>query len=100
MSELKTYQLYIDGEWCDAEGGKTFESIEPSTATPWALMPEASEADVNRAVDAADRAMWSSPWCRARTRANGSGGCPSPIPGMIVPAAASPRAPPGSSIAP
>ena len=62
MSELKTYQLYIDGEWCDAEGGKTFESIDPSTAKPWALMPEASEADVNRAVDAADRAMWSSPW--------------------------------------
>ena len=63
MSELKTYQLYIDGEWCDAEGGKTFESIEPSSGKPWALMPEASEADVNRAVAAADRAMWSSPWC-------------------------------------
>ena len=62
MSDLKTYQFYIDGEWCDAEGGKTFESIDPSTGQPWALMPEASEADVNRAVEAADRAMWSAPW--------------------------------------
>lgn len=62
MSDLKTYQFYIDGEWCDAEGGKTFESIDPSTGKVWALMPEASEADVNRAVEAAERAMWSEPW--------------------------------------
>ena len=62
MSDLKTYQFYIDGAWCDAEGGKTFESVDPSTGQPWALMPEASEADVDRAVEAADRAMWSAPW--------------------------------------
>ena len=62
MSALKTYQLYIDGAFCDAEGGKTFESVNPATGEAWALMPEASEADVNRAVAAAHHAMTDGPW--------------------------------------
>ena len=62
MSDLPKYQLYIDGDWCDAEGGKTFESIDPATGEAWALMPEASEADVNRAVAAAQRALQEGPW--------------------------------------
>ena len=62
MSALTTYQLYIDGAFCDAEGGKTFESINPANGEVWAHMPEASEADVNRAVTAAHRAMTEGPW--------------------------------------
>mgnify|MGYP001573103256 FL=1 len=31
MSELKRYQMYIDGEWTDAENGATFTSVNPAT---------------------------------------------------------------------
>ena len=37
MSERKRYQMLIDGEWVDGEGGKTFESVNPATGcrTVW-----------------------------------------------------------------
>ena len=62
MSELKKYQMYIDGEWVDAEGDKTFESMNSATGESWALIPEASASDVDRAVKAAHRAFTSGPW--------------------------------------
>jgi hypothetical protein len=34
MSELKKYQMYVDGQWTDAEGGKTLESMNPSIGEP------------------------------------------------------------------
>jgi acyl-CoA reductase-like NAD-dependent aldehyde dehydrogenase len=64
MSERKRYQMLIDGEWADAEGGKTFESVNPATGAVWAEIPEASEADVNRAVEAAHRAFLEGPWSK------------------------------------
>lgn len=64
MSRLERFSLLIDGERVAAEGGKTFESLNPATGEPWALMPEASEADVDRAVKAAQRAFESGPWPR------------------------------------
>ena len=30
MSKLKPYKMYIDGDWADAETGKTFESMNPA----------------------------------------------------------------------
>ena len=62
MTNLARYQLYIDGAWCDASDGASFESINPATAEPWAIMPAASEADVDRAVAAAKRALYQGPW--------------------------------------
>jgi len=62
MAELQRYQMLIDGQWVDAEGGKTFESVNPATEAPWALIPEASAADVERAVEAAHRAFTEGPW--------------------------------------
>ncbi len=62
MSGLQRFQHYIDGEFSDAEDGRTFESIDPATEKPWALMPEARETDVDRAVAAARRALKSGPW--------------------------------------
>ena len=64
MSERKRYQMLIDGEWVDGEGGKTFESVNPATGDVWAEIPEASEADVNRAVEAAHRAFIEGPWSK------------------------------------
>ena len=34
MAELKRYQMLIDGQWLDAESGKTFESVNPATGNP------------------------------------------------------------------
>ncbi|HEY5701621.1 MAG TPA: aldehyde dehydrogenase [Gammaproteobacteria bacterium] len=64
MSQLPVYQLYIDGAWCDASGGETFESVNPATGEAWATMPAAGEADVDRAVAAAKYALYQGPWSR------------------------------------
>jgi aldehyde dehydrogenase (NAD+) len=53
--------LYIAGEWRAAEGGKTFDVLEPSTGKPIAKVSEAGDADVDAAVGAARKALakWS-----------------------------------------
>ncbi|MFQ5546542.1 MAG: aldehyde dehydrogenase family protein, partial [Acidiferrobacterales bacterium] len=62
MSELKTYQLYINGQWCDASDSTTFESVNPANSESWAVMPAASEADVSQAVASAQRALYDGDW--------------------------------------
>ena len=62
MTELKKYRMYIDGEWVAARSGRTLNSINPSDGTPWATIPEADEADVDDAVQAAHRAFKEGPW--------------------------------------
>jgi (Z)-2-((N-methylformamido)methylene)-5-hydroxybutyrolactone dehydrogenase len=57
---MQQFQQYIDGAFDD--GAAQFDSLDPATGAPWARMPEASVADVNRAVDAAERAFLSSGW--------------------------------------
>ena len=71
MADLKHYQMLIDGAWVDAEDGKTFESINPATEQPWATIPEAGEADVDRAVRAAHRAFTEGPWARTTASERG-----------------------------
>jgi delta 1-pyrroline-5-carboxylate dehydrogenase len=61
-TKLTQYQAYIDGKWCDAASGKTFQTFDPYTGEPWALIPECDAADVSRAVEAAHRAFESGPW--------------------------------------
>ncbi|MEM9104468.1 MAG: aldehyde dehydrogenase [Pseudomonadota bacterium] len=57
---MERFQHYIDGNFED--GSESFESLDPATAKPWALMPRANVQDVDRAVSAASRALWSSEW--------------------------------------
>ena len=71
MTELKQYQMYIDGQWVDSQDGKTFTSTNPATGKAWAEVPEASEADVNRAVEAAHRAFTKGPWSSMTATARG-----------------------------
>jgi len=61
-SKLQEYQTYIDGKWCGAASGKRFETYDPYTGEPWALIPECGGTDVERAVEAASRAFESGPW--------------------------------------
>ena len=64
MAELKSYQMYINGEWVNAKDGKTLESVNPSTGKSWAIIPEASETDVDAAVQSAHRAFTEGPWSK------------------------------------
>ncbi|TKB59432.1 MAG: aldehyde dehydrogenase family protein, partial [Mesorhizobium sp.] len=54
------FRNYIDGSF--VEVAATFDSIDPSTGAPWAKMPAASSDDVDRAVEAAHRALGSGTW--------------------------------------
>jgi acyl-CoA reductase-like NAD-dependent aldehyde dehydrogenase len=66
---MRRFSAYIDGAFVDGEG--RFESIDPATGTPWADMPESREADVERAVTAADRALREGPWAAMTATARG-----------------------------
>jgi len=57
MSKLKEYKMYINGEWVDSENKKTFESLNPENNEPWAIVPEASAKDVDKAVQSAQKAF-------------------------------------------
>jgi len=57
MTKLKEYKMYINGAWVDAEDNKTFKSLNPENNEPWAMVPEASKKDVDKAVKAAQKAF-------------------------------------------
>jgi acyl-CoA reductase-like NAD-dependent aldehyde dehydrogenase len=65
MGKLQRYQMYIDGQWVDSGDGRSFTSLNPATGGDWAEIPEATAADVERAVEAAHRAFSEGPWARA-----------------------------------
>jgi aldehyde dehydrogenase (NAD+) len=54
--------MFIGGEWVDAESSQCFESDNPYTGRPWALIPRGGPADVDRAVTAAREAFRSGDW--------------------------------------
>ena len=62
MANLEQFKMLIDGEWVGASDGATFTSFNPATGQIWAEIPEATADDVNRAVDAADRAFNAGTW--------------------------------------
>jgi len=51
------YEHYIDGEWTAGESTDTFESTNPATGETLGEFQRASEADVERAIDAAESAF-------------------------------------------
>ncbi|TAT92977.1 aldehyde dehydrogenase [Rhizobium ruizarguesonis] len=57
---MRHFQHYIDGEFSDGEA--SYPSIDPASGAVWAEMPEAREGDVDRAVNAADRALYEGAW--------------------------------------
>ena len=57
MPELKKYKMFIDGQWVDSDTKKTFETLNPENNKPWAVVPEASANDVDKAVKAAQKAF-------------------------------------------
>ncbi len=57
MTKLKEYKMFIDGEWLDSESKKKFETLNPENNEPWAVVPEASAKDVDKAVKSAQKAF-------------------------------------------
>ena len=59
---MKTYKILIDGKWVNSGSKETFKSLNPATGQPIGEFQSGDENDINRAVDAAERAFdeWSS----------------------------------------
>ena len=53
--------MFIDGEWCEAGGGGSFEVLNPADGSVIASVPDGGAADARRAIEAAERAFtdWS-----------------------------------------
>jgi phenylacetaldehyde dehydrogenase len=67
----REHQLFIDGQWQPAESGETLAIIDPATEAQISTIQLANEADVDKAVDAANRAFkgeWSKLTSHERTR--------------------------------
>jgi succinate-semialdehyde dehydrogenase / glutarate-semialdehyde dehydrogenase len=56
-TETATRRMFIDGQWCEAEGGRTIGVVNPATEEVVAPMAFGSRADTRRAVAAAAKAL-------------------------------------------
>ena len=62
MAELEKLDMYINGERVKPASGEYFETFNPYTGKPWALVARGGEEDANRAVEAAKRALENPEW--------------------------------------
>uniref|UniRef100_A0A9E7ZVB8 Aldehyde dehydrogenase n=1 Tax=Bosea sp. NBC_00436 TaxID=2969620 RepID=A0A9E7ZVB8_9HYPH len=69
---MQSYRMLIAGQWVEAASGATFETENPFTGKPWALIPRAGVADVDRAVAAARAAFAASAWRGISATARGA----------------------------
>ena len=58
----REHELLIDGAHAPAADGRTFETLDPATARPITTVAQAGPEDVDRAVQAARRALEDGPW--------------------------------------
>ena len=67
-AEVKQYRQLIAGEWVDAEGGRTFDDLNPYNGEVFAKIPASNGADARRAIQAAHKAFagWAAMGARAR----------------------------------
>jgi len=62
MDKTTAYKMLINGRWVESSDKKSFDSINPSTGTVWSTIPEATQQDVEQAVESAQNAFESGPW--------------------------------------
>jgi acyl-CoA reductase-like NAD-dependent aldehyde dehydrogenase len=60
-TEIREWRQFIGGGWIDAEGGETFDDVDPFTGETVARIPAGGREDAKRAVEAAAEAFpaWS-----------------------------------------
>ena len=68
---MKTYRLYINGEFVAPQSDLTIDIIDPSTTDVVARVPNAGAADVDRAAKAARAAFDEGPWKDATAQDRG-----------------------------
>src|SRR5258708_39597187 len=71
QTDVKTYQMFINGEWTASQSSKTFPVYDPSTEEVIAQVPDANSDDVNRAVAAAKAAFEEGPWSTSTAQERG-----------------------------
>src|ERR1043165_1220282 len=71
QTEVKTYQMFINGEWVASKSAKTFPVYDPATEEVIAQVPDANAEDVNRAVAAARAAFDEGPWATTTPQERG-----------------------------
>lgn len=55
-------EFFVGGKWTAGQAGKTFQTLDPGNGEVLASVHEASESDVNTAVEAAAEAFRRAPW--------------------------------------
>lgn len=60
--QLQSFKMFIDGEWCESASGRWLETKNPYTGKAWAVIPRGNAEDIDRAVQAANRAFVGGPW--------------------------------------
>jgi betaine-aldehyde dehydrogenase len=71
QTEVKTYQMYINGEWVTSKSAKTFPVYDPASEEIIAQVPDANADDVNRAVAAAKQAFEEGTWATTTAQERG-----------------------------
>src|SRR5438094_5684345 len=71
QAEVKTYSMFINGEFVASKSKKTFPVYDPSTEEVIAQVPDANAEDVNRAVAAAKAAFEEGPWGQTTAQERG-----------------------------
>uniref|UniRef100_A0A674D4L4 10-formyltetrahydrofolate dehydrogenase n=1 Tax=Salmo trutta TaxID=8032 RepID=A0A674D4L4_SALTR len=71
MTIRMPHQLFINGEFVDAEGGKTYKTINPTDGTAICDVSLAQASDVDRAVAAAKEAFEEGEWGKINPRDRG-----------------------------
>jgi len=69
--EMKKHRMLIGGKWVEPSTGSWFESVNPYTAQPWALIPRGAKEDIDRGVAAAKAAFYDPAWRKMTATARG-----------------------------
>jgi betaine-aldehyde dehydrogenase len=69
---MQTHKMWIGGEWVGASDGGLRDVINPADGTVMARVPEATKADVDKAVRAARKAFDEGPWPKGTARDRGT----------------------------
>src|SRR6266704_914078 len=70
-TEVRTYQMYVNGEWVESKSNKTFPVYDPASEEIIAQVPDSNAEDVNRAVAAAKAAFDDGPWAQTTAQERG-----------------------------
>src|SRR5215467_10772123 len=71
QAEVRTYSMFINGDWVASTSSKTFPVYDPSTEEVIAQVPDGNAEDVNRAVAAAKAAFEDGPWATTTAQERG-----------------------------